>query len=51
MSEPQVRQVMEYYLALRMRRLSIRQTARYAPARPVAAVRSVPPAGPSDKKN
>jgi transcriptional regulator with XRE-family HTH domain len=51
MSEPQVRQVMEYYLALRMRRLSIRQTARYAPARPVAAVRSVPSAGPSDKKN
>jgi transcriptional regulator with XRE-family HTH domain len=51
MSEPQVRQVMEYYLALRMRRLSIRQTARYAPVRPVAAVRSVPPSGPSDKKN
>ena len=36
MSEPQVRQVMEYYLALRTRRLS---------------VRSVPPSGPSDKKN
>ena len=34
MSEPQVRQVMEYYLALRMRRLSIRQTGRYAPVRP-----------------
>ena len=51
MSEPQVRQVMEYYLALRMRRLSIRQTGRYAPVRPVAAVRSVASASPLDKKN
>ena len=51
MSEPQVRQVMEYYLALRMRRLSIRQTARYAPSRPVAAVRSVPRGSGTDKKN
>jgi hypothetical protein len=51
MSEPQVRQVMEYYLALRMRRLSIRQTGRYAPVRPVAAVRSVAPAGSPNKKN
>jgi len=51
MSEPQVRQVMEYYLALRMRRLSIRQTGRYAPVRPVTAVRSVAPAGQLDKKN
>jgi hypothetical protein len=51
MSEPQVRQVMEYYLALRMRRLSIRQTGRYAPVNPVAAVRSVSPGGPLDKKN
>ncbi len=50
MSEPQVRQVMEYYLALRMRRLSIRQTGQYSQARPVAAVRSITPAGP-DKKN
>jgi transcriptional regulator with XRE-family HTH domain len=41
MSEPQVRQVMEYYLALRMRRLSVRQPGRYTPVRPVAAVRSV----------
>jgi hypothetical protein len=36
--------VMEYYLALRMRRLSVRQPGRYAPVRPVAAVRSVSPA-------
>ena len=44
LNEPQVRQVMEYYLALRMRRLSVRQPGRYAPVRPVAAVRSVAPA-------
>lgn len=51
MSEPQVRQVMEYYLALRMRRLSVRQTGRYAPARPVAAVRSVPRTDEPKKKH
>jgi len=51
MSEPQVRQVMEYYLALRMRRLSVRQTGRYAPVRPIAAVRSVPPTGQPNKKH
>jgi transcriptional regulator with XRE-family HTH domain len=51
MSEPQVRQVMEYYLALRMRRLSVRQTGRYAPARPVAAVRSVPRTDEPNKKH
>jgi transcriptional regulator with XRE-family HTH domain len=51
MSEPQVRQVMEYYLALRMRRLSVRQTGRYAPVRPVAAVRSVPRSDEPNKKN
>ena len=51
MSEPQVRQVMEYYLALRMRRLSVRQTGRYAPVRPVAAVRSVPTSGQPNKKH
>jgi hypothetical protein len=45
MSEPQVRQVMEYYLALRMRRLSVRQTGRYTPVRPVAAVRPVGTSG------
>ena len=50
MSEPQVRQVMEYYLALRMRRLSVRQTGRYAPARPVAAVRSVPRSNETDSR-
>ena len=49
MSEPQVRQVMEYYLALRMRRLSIRQRSSYTPLRPVAAVRSVTPPGTSNK--
>ena len=43
---------MEYYLALRMRRLSVRQTGRYAPVRPVAAVRSVPRSVPrSDEPN
>ena len=51
MSEPQVRQVMEYYLALRMRRLSVRQTGRYAPVRPVAAVRSVPDREPSPTRS
>jgi len=51
MSEPQVRQVMEYYLALRMRRLSVRQTGRYAPVRPVAAVRSVPRTAEPNKKH
>ena len=51
MSEPQVRQVMEYYLALRMRRLSVRQTGRYAPVRPVAAVRSVPRSDEPGKKH
>jgi transcriptional regulator with XRE-family HTH domain len=51
MSEPQVRQVMEYYLALRMRRLSVRQTGRYAPVRPVGAVRTIPTVGPPNKKN
>lgn len=51
MSEPQVRQVMEYYLALRMRRLSVRQTGRYAPVRPVAAVRAVRPTGEPNKKH
>jgi transcriptional regulator with XRE-family HTH domain len=51
MSEPQVRQVMEYYLALRMRRLSVRQTGRYAPVRPVAAVRSVTPPRQQNKKH
>ena len=34
LSEPQVRQVMEYYLALRMRRLSIRQTGALRAASP-----------------
>ncbi len=51
MSEPQVRQVMEYYLALRMRRLSVRQTGRYAPVRPVAAVRQVPRSNEPNKKH
>jgi transcriptional regulator with XRE-family HTH domain len=51
MTEPQVRQVMEYYLALRMRRLAVRQQpGRYAPVRPVAAVRPVEAAG-ATKKN
>ena len=51
LSEPQVRQVMEYYLALRMRRLSVRQTGRYAPVRPVAAVRQVPRQDEPNKKH
>ena len=42
---------MEYYLALRMRRLSVRQTGRYAPVRPVAAVRSVPRSDKPNKKH
>jgi hypothetical protein len=37
LNEPQVRQVMEYYLALRMRRLAIRQQS------PGPIVRSVRP--------
>jgi transcriptional regulator with XRE-family HTH domain len=36
MSEPQVRQVMEYYLALRMRRLAVRQPAPQSTVRPVS---------------
>jgi transcriptional regulator with XRE-family HTH domain len=39
MSEPQVRQVMEYYLALRMRRLAIRPATPYPSVRPVASAR------------
>ena len=37
LNEPQVRQVMEYYLALRMRRLATRQPGSAASVRPVAA--------------
>jgi transcriptional regulator with XRE-family HTH domain len=37
LAEPQVRQVMEYYLALRMRRLSGRPTGPSVPQRPVAS--------------
>jgi transcriptional regulator with XRE-family HTH domain len=36
LNEPQVRQVMEYYLALRMRRLATRQPGMGATVRPVA---------------
>ena len=36
LNEPQVRQVMEYYLALRMRRLSGRPTGPSVPQRPVS---------------
>lgn len=37
LNEPQVRQVMEYYLALRMRRLATRQPGTGPSVRPVAA--------------
>jgi len=38
LSEPQVRQVMEYYLALRMRRLAVRQQPAATSIRAVAAM-------------
>ena len=38
LSEPQVRQVMEYYLALRMRRLAVRQQPAATSIRSVAAM-------------
>ena len=50
-ASPVILAPMEYYLALRMRRLSVRQTGRYAPARPVAAVRSVPRSDEPKKKH
>ena len=36
LNEPQIRQVMEYYLALRMRRLAIRQPGQGVSIRPIA---------------
>lgn len=51
MSEPQVRQVMEYYLALRMRRLALRQAPGFAPGRPARTERTAVVAGGGHKKN
>lgn len=51
MSEPQVRQVMEYYLALRMRRLAVRQSSGFAATRPMHAGRPVVAGSGGHKKN
>lgn len=51
MNEPQVRQVMEYYLALRMRRLAVRPSAGFAATRPVHAGRHVVAGSGGHKKN